>query len=314
MTRLAPVLCLGFNRPDLFAGMLDQLKQGGQRELFVAVDGPRVGVKGDEEKVLAVRRLAEEIDWASQIHFKFEDENLGCGQAVSTAIDWVFGQVDAAIILEDDCNTDPSFFPFCDHLLERYADQTEVMQIAASNWGAPEHIYGGCSYGFNSFAPVWGWATWRRAWQHYDFSIKDWCEGSKKNRAYSMNIQPRLRRLMQRDWDMVCAGGGTWDHQWQYTVLHHQGLSISPAKNLMVNTGCRSDGTQITAPDRIFSAFTMESIPFPLQHPIEIQRNPEIDAFFDRIYWMKFGWPARVYRYLFRSESLRRLIRKFLPR
>lgn len=317
-TKPAAVLFLAFNRPDLFRRVSGAVGQAGPRPVFVSIDGPRAGRPDDTILCGEVRKLAESLEWATEVHLKAEPQNLGCGRAVSSAISWALSQVEELIIIEDDCLPATSFLLMCDELLQRYRDDERVMQIAGTNWGAAEDRYGGHSYAFNAFAPIWGWATWRRAWQYYEFRMESWPRIKSSGLIDGMALSPRFRKIMQYEWDMVYAGGGTWDHQWQYTVLRQNGLSISPHRNLVANLGFRADATNYTGLDRVFSFLPVEQIDFPLKHPPEVMRNASVEAVFDKIYWQKLGWPIRLYRQLVRNERIRSVLRavarKVLPK
>jgi len=313
-----PVLLLAFVRPDLLAQVLESLRQGGPRELFISIDGPREHRPGEAGKVAEVRRLAESIDWATRVHIKAEPRNLGCGPAVSSAIDWALSQVPELIIIEDDCLPDPSFLRFCDELLPRYRDDRRVMQICGTNWGAAPQRFAGYSYAFTSFAPIWGWATWRRAWALNDYELSSWPRLKQSGLHEGMAVSPRFRRMLERDWQAVLDGHGTWDHQWQYSVLRHHGLSICPERNLVKNLGFREDGTQHSSSCRIFSRLQAEQLDFPLRHPPEVARSAAVESVFERVYWQKLGWPPRLFNRLVANPWLNATIRKawrnFLPR
>lgn len=314
----AAVLCLAFNRPDCFAALAEALRAGGERPIFVAIDGPRPHRPADATGCAEVRRIAEGLDFAQPLHLRALEQNLGCGLAVSAALDWAFESVDALIVLEDDCIPDPSFFAFCDDMLVRYRDDTRVMQIGGSNWGAAPERFVGASYAFTAFAPVWGWATWRRAWALYDYRLESWPRVRDSGLAAGMSITPRFRRMLEREWEIVRAGGGTWDHQWQYTVLRHHGLSICPARNLIRNIGFDDAGTQLRQADRILSQVPVRALDSPYAHPPEVARSASVESVFEAVYWQKFGWPADLYRALSRTPLLggmiRRAARALVPR
>lgn len=317
MPRPAAVLCLAFNRPRPFERVLHALREAGPREYFVSIDGPRPDRPNDVVLCAEVRRLAESIDWATQVRLNIQTVNLGCGPAVTAAISWALSHVPEIIVIEDDCLPDPSFLRLCDELLERYRDDSRVMQIGGSNWGAARERFGDYSYAFTSFAPVWGWATWRRAWAHYDYRLDSWPRVKSSGLAQGMSLSTRFRRLLERDWEIVRAGGGTWDHQWQYAVLRHHGLNVCPRRNLVKNIGFADDGTQTRQADHIFSRLGAESLEFPLRHPPEIARNASVESVFETVYWQKLGWPMRLLRWLVRRPGLRRtisaMLRKVLP-
>jgi hypothetical protein len=309
----AAVLLLTFNRPDLVERVLESLRGSERRKVFASIDGPRVNRPGERERCERVRQVIETIDWSTELRIKAEKTNLGCGPAVSSAITWVLQEVSEVIVMEDDCLPHPSFLSFCDELLERYRHDERVMHIAGTNWGADRRRYAGYSYAFTSFAPIWGWATWRRAWDLYDYELESWPRLKQLGLASGMAVSPRFRRLLERDWERVRAGVGTWDHQWQYAVVRHHALSISPATNMVINIGQRADATQHQGLDRIGSSFQLSEMEFPLRHPPEVTRNPSVESVFERIYRQKFGWGGRIYRSM-TNPRLRRIIRPLLPR
>jgi hypothetical protein len=304
-----PVLCLAFNRPDLLSEVLGAIRAAGPRELFVAVDGPRTGRPDDVELCARAADVARSVDWAPELRLKIEEQNLGCGPAVVSAISWALSRTPEIIVLEDDCLPDPSFFTLCEELLERYRDDKRVMQITGTNWGADPDRFAGYSYAFTSFAPIWGWATWRRAWELNDFELETWPRVKTTGLGDGMSLSPRFRRLLHRDWDRVYVHGGTWDYQWQYSVLRNHGLSVCPERNLIKNIGMRAGGTHARGSDALFSALPLECISFPLRHPPEVARNPAVEHVFERIYWQKRGWPAELFRRLVRSARLNQALR-----
>ena len=307
------MLFLAFNRPDLLERVLANLHGTQKRKVFASIDGPRPDRPGDRERCARVRAVIDTISWASECHVKAEETNLGCGPAVASAISWALREVPEIIVIEDDCLPHPSFLSFCDELLERYRHDERVMHIAGTNWGADDGRYAGYSYAFSSFAPIWGWATWRRAWDLYDYDLESWPRVKRSGLAAGMAVSPRFRRLLERDWELVRAGRGTWDHQWQYAVLRHHGLSVSPATNMLINIGQRADATQQQGRDRILSSSNLDEMEFPLRHPPEVARNASVESVFERIYWQKLGWPGRLYRFL-TNERVRQVIRPLVPR
>ena len=114
------VLFLVFNRPDTTKQVFKAIRQAKPPRLYVAADGPRADKPGEAEKVEQARRIAMQVDWDCEVKTLFREKNLGCGKAVSSAIDWFFENEEEGIILEDDCLPSQSFFWFCEELLERY--------------------------------------------------------------------------------------------------------------------------------------------------------------------------------------------------
>lgn len=170
-----PVLVMAFNRPDHLAVLMQRLREVQPQHLYVAIDGARSTKPGEREKVQACRDLVGTVDWPCEVHTLFQETNLGCGQGVTTAITWFFEQVERGIILEDDIIPDPSFFPYCEELLERYHNDRRVFAISGCNFVPPsEQSRPDLPYRFSQVPHIWGWATWRRAWAQHRLDIAGW--------------------------------------------------------------------------------------------------------------------------------------------
>ncbi|WP_440133025.1 hypothetical protein [Chitinophaga sancti] len=265
----SPVLFLIFNRPFQTMQVFEQIKIQQPARLFIAADGPRPGKPGEAALCHTTRaQVLNAIDWPCEVSTLFRDENLGCGTAVSSAINWFFQQVEEGIILEDDCMPDPTFFTFCTTLLERYRHDERVMHIAGSNYQMG-HVRGNASYYFSRFAHIWGWATWRRAWQHYDFSLQRYQHISRKgmNRQFLTDIENiYLNRI------------DTWDIQWFMSVWFNHGYAITPNTNLITNIGYGKEATHTRATPSWFKKMVYGSIP-KIVHPASINIDNAADDY-----------------------------------
>ena len=152
------VLCI-FNRPELTAQVFDMICQVCPEQLFIIADGPRPDHPEDESLCAATREVVSQVDWPCRVQHNFSAVNLGDGHRISSGFNWVFEQVEEAIILEDDTLPDVSFFYYCETMLERYRNETQVMMISGYNglgrWPAPDNA----SYFFTRYGNIWGWAT-----------------------------------------------------------------------------------------------------------------------------------------------------------
>ncbi|MGF6849123.1 hypothetical protein QFZ51_004358 [Chitinophaga sp. W3I9] len=238
-----PVLLLVFNRPEQTLFVFSQIRLLQPEQLFIAADGPRPDRPGEAALCEATRTaVLQGIDWPCKITTLFREHNLGCGKAVSSAIDWFFSQVEEGIILEDDCVPDPTFFSFCTAMLERYRLNNTVMHINGSNYQSGV-TRGMASYYFSRYAHVWGWATWRRAWQHYDFSLHRYQHNSRSG------LNTFLRAELQSIYD---AQTDTWDIQWFMTVWFCKGWVITPNISLVRNIGYGKEATHTRSTPRWF--------------------------------------------------------------
>lgn len=132
-----PVIFIIFNRLDTAKQVFEAIKAARPKTLLVIADGPRPDRPGEADKCEATRAIIHEVDWECDVHTNFSSVNMGLCQRISSGITWAFEIVDKAIILEDDCVPDPSFFHFCADILERYEADERVMMISGNN-----HLFG----------------------------------------------------------------------------------------------------------------------------------------------------------------------------
>ena len=171
---MLPVAFIIFNRPDTTERVFAEIANAKPPKLLVIGDGPRTGRPGEAEKVAATRAIIQRVDWDCKVLTNFSEVNLGCKKRVSSGIDWVFEQVEEAIILEDDCLPDITFFRFCQEMLERYRGDQRIGMISGDNFQFGRR-YGDDSYYFSKYVHIWGWATWRDRWVgSYDVSMAKW--------------------------------------------------------------------------------------------------------------------------------------------
>jgi hypothetical protein len=275
---ISPVAFFIFNRPALTQRVFAAIRAAKPQRLLVIADGPRPRHLGDEKLCTQTRAVLEEIDWDCQIQTNFADTNLGCGRRIASGLDWVFAQVEQAICLEDDCLPDPSFFRYCDELLERYRKRKDVMMISGTNdlieWQADRQ-----SYHFSQHGSVWGWATWRRAWQHYDYGMGDW--PSPASRARLAAILPDKARFdyrAKRCNSITLGTTDTWDYQWSYARLLAGGLCVTPAQNLVSNLGFGVDATHTTIARSTQANLPRHTLTFPLRPPNNMMADTTFDA------------------------------------
>lgn len=273
-----PVALMLFNRPEPTRLVFQAVREARPARLLLVADGPRPGRAGEAELCAEVRRIVGAVDWPCQVSTNYSEVNLGCGARMATGIDWVFEQVEEAIILEDDCVPHPSFFRYCQELLEKYRSDTRVMHIAGNNSGIAGSS-GGASYYFSRYTHCWGWATWRRAWRCYDFAVAGLGEALAAGRlegifARRHELRGWLERFRQVHGDRAKH---TWDYQWTFACWNHGGLSILPNRNLISNVGFGPDATHTTDSGSSFACLPVAAMEFPLRHPCAVERDVEAD-------------------------------------
>ena len=239
-----PVLFTVFNRPEKTQQVFEAIRHAEPKQLFIAADGPRKTVATDGENCRLTRETVSEIDWDCKVNTLFREENSGgSGPGISSAINWFFDQVEEGIILEDDCIPNMSFFYFCQEMLKRYGDDKRIMHIGGSNFQFGR-VRGDGTYYFSKAVNVWGWATWRRAWNHFEYDMSTFpmfIEQKMIENIYaSRRIQDQYKRTF---WNAYSNTWKCWDRRWMYAVYTNHGLSIIPNKNLIANVGFGTGAT-----------------------------------------------------------------------
>lgn len=276
-----PVVLLIFNRPDTTARVFAEIAKAKPKQLFVVADGPRPDRPDDAEKCAAVRAIVEQVDWDCNVYTNYAPENLGLRRRVASGLDWAFQQVEEAMILEDDCAPDPTFFRFCQELLARYREDERIMVVSGNNfqYGRRRTPY---SYYFSRYNHCWGWATWRRAWRLYDDEMRDWPEVRRNEQLRAVLEKDDAVRYWTRIFDRTYAGEyNSWAYRWTYSCWCHSGLTTLPAVNLVSNIGFGPLATHTRNSSREL-ALPTTSMEFPLQHPTRLMRQVDADAFSQR--------------------------------
>ena len=280
----APVLLIIFNRPQPTRRVLEAVRRARPARLYVAADGPRPDQPNDAARCAETRALVSEgVDWPCEVKTLFRDENRGCGHGPAEAINWFFEHEAEGIILEDDCLPTPSFFRFCQELLARYRYDTRVMHIGGGNFSHEARqpaLVGAESYHFSGRVHSWAWATWRRAWRHFDFELTLLPELRQRgalNDSYSSWLE---RAYWLRKFEAVrreTEAAHIWDYQWHFAVAAHGGITIVPALNLVTNIGFGEDATHtLDAQDQLAHPPARE-LAFPLMHPPVVVRDKHRD-------------------------------------
>jgi len=275
----APVAFIIFNRPDVAQRVFAEIAKAKPPKLLVIGDGPRRNRPGEAEKVAATRAIIRTVDWDCEVLTNFSDANLGCKKRVSSGLDWVFEQVAEAIVLEDDCLPDPTFFRFCQEMLVRYRDDQRIGMISGDNFQFGRRRSAD-SYYFSKYVHIWGWATWRNRWAgSYDVTMAKWPHIRDEGRTADLVGDPREAGYWGRIFERVYRGQlDTWDYQWVFANMLEGRLSILPAVNLISNIGFGPAATHTTGASDLADLPTVPLV-FPLNHPVGLFRSRAADEF-----------------------------------
>lgn len=280
MSMDVPVLFIVFNRIDTVKQTFEAIRTAKPSRLYVAADGPRRN-RGDEAaRCQEVREwILSQIDWDCKLKTRFLEENIGCGWGPSSAISWMFETEDCGIILEDDCLANPSFFPFAEEMLEKYKDDRSISIICGSNFDK-KHAFQSknADYFFSKISYTWGWATWKRNWEDYDFTMKGWGKVNKSRLLKWLFDEPEYREYWRYIFDCTFKyqPQDIWDYQFFFSCYRKRQMAIVPNLNLISNIGDGDDATHTKNSDGKMGLETTV-LDFPIRHPLRKERNMAYD-------------------------------------
>lgn len=279
------VILIVFNRPNTTQKVFEAIRQFKPDQLLVIADGPRADFPDDVEKCNAAREIVEQVDWNCQVMKNYSQENLGTQLRISSGLNWAFEIVEQAIILEDDCLPHPSFFQFCEELLERYRDDERIMTISGNNFqfGRKRTEY---SYYFSRYTLIWGWATWRRAWQHNDIKMEHWVSVRDGSWLEDILDDSKAVKYWSKLFQNTYEGNiDSWAFPWIFNCWIQNALTILPNVNLVSNIGFSADACNTKDIYSPFANHPTQAMEFPLKHPPFIVRDTLADKFTQRTHF-----------------------------
>ncbi len=288
-----PVALFLFNRPTPTAEVFAALRAARPQQLLLIADGPRAQVPEDVAQVAAARAAVAQVDWPCDVRTLYADHNLGLKPRFDSGLAWVFEQVERAIILEDDCLPGPDFFTFCAALLDRYTDDDRILSISGNNFQVNDPP-DGASYYFSRYPHIWGWATWRRAWQQHDPAMTAWPAARAAGWLDGVLEDADARRYWDYIFQTAYATSHTWDQPWVFTSWRLGGLHIHPAANLVTNLGFGAQATHTSAPDSLLAELPIEPLAWPLVHPLVVARAAAADDYTEQLLYG--GTLTRVFK------------------
>jgi hypothetical protein len=241
MSGLAPIALFAYRRPHHLRATLDALLRNPEAalsDLWIFSDAARDSDVASD--VAQVRALAAQVSGFQSVQVIERSENFGLARSIVDGVASLCAQRGRVIVVEDDLTVSPGFLAFMNRALERYADDEQVMQISGYQFPGRFHAQHAVLLPLIS---CWGWATWARAWRHYDPSATG---------AERLRTDPALRRRFDLDGAYDYSGMlesqlagklDSWGVRWLLSVFLHDGLVLYPPVTLVENRGADGSGT-----------------------------------------------------------------------
>lgn len=275
------VLLICFNRPDTTKVVFESIANVKPKKLYVAIDGPRINKPGENDLCAEVLDITKNVDWDCDVKYLVRDKNLGCKIGVTTAISWALTNEDRIIIIEDDIVATSAFYFFADEMLEKYKNVDNIAAVSANNYTPLQDAEN--DYFFSKYGHIWGWATWKIAWDRFDVEVPYIKSDIKKGHLKDIGLEPlelnyftklskKINKLIQKEQI------NTWDYQFVYYRIRNNLLSIVPRVNLASNIGINSSRTN--AKTKTNTNYYSANTDFVVHnHPKKVECNVSYDRY-----------------------------------
>lgn len=241
-TAATAVAVFAFKRPDLLEQTLRSLEMADHFSDFplqVFSDGPRPDVPGEADAVESVRELLRTWCQTHDANLVESPSNQGLRRSIVGGITNMLSRYDRVVVVEDDLVVSPSFLGFMSEALEALKDRETVMQV--SGYFVP-HGSVLPPVGLLRAPGSWGWATWRRAWSHYNDNADELLAAvlARDPNAFDLNGSYAYLDALRQNAEGVLD---TWAVRWYASMFLRGGLALYPSQSLTRNIGFGDDAT-----------------------------------------------------------------------
>lgn len=285
-----PVLLLCFNRPEHTRRVFESIRSVKPKKLYIAVDAPREGRKDDIEKCNQVKTIVRNVDWECEVHYLFQEKNLGCSKSGVTAWKWVMARENRMIFIEDDGLGTLDAFLFIQEMLEKYKDDNRIAYVGAVNYGPK---YGDASYFFSREpSATYFMGTWKRVIDLYDYELDSWRKEISPSIIKKNSLTHKEYFIRKRIFDKYVSSiksgkrDNTYDVQMTYLCYVHNMWSVYPNVNMVSNIGLDGGANNACNVNSTFYKEYANRATQPLRqltHPIEVSVNEDFEKKFFNI-------------------------------
>jgi len=239
---VTPVALFTYNRPEHTARVLESLSNCERLDecsLHIYCDGPKT--VEHTEAIETSRQVVREH--AARLHATVveRETNIGLARSVVEGVTDLCNKFGRVIVLEDDLVLSPSFLDYMLQALDRYADKVNVYQISGYMFPV-SHASAGDAF-FLPLITTWGWATWQRAWQIFDWDASEALEQLRDpaiRKRFDLNNSYPYATMLEKQLHGLTH---SWGILFWWQVFKARGLALHPRRSLVWNGGFDNSGT-----------------------------------------------------------------------
>lgn len=292
MQDLAPIALFVYNRPQHTLQTLNYLRQNelaSKSKLYIFSDGAKT--PQDQIKVAEVRKIINNVEGFLSVEVIERSENAGLANSIISGVTKLIHEYGQVIVFEDDLVSSPQTLNYFNNALDHYREIEKVMHIGSYMYpirpdGLPETFF------FRS-PTSWGWATWARAWKHFEPNIDILLAQFDEQKKSAFAIDNTMNFWKQMG-EFKNGKNNSWAIRWYASIFLVNGLTLNPSKSFIQNIG--HDGTGVHS--GINDIYKVEINPDPITYfPEILEENPQAYAALKKYFANRKGslW-ARIKR------------------
>ncbi len=264
--KLSPILVYAYNRPDHLKRCIQSLQANDlatDSDLYIFSDAARD--EQDSDAVSQVRQYLHTITGFKSITITERPVNWGLARSIIDGVSSTLKTSDRVIVVEDDLIVAPHFLRFMNEALELYKDEERVGHIQACDFthdpSLPDTF-------LIKFTGSWGWATWSRAWKHFNPNgqqLLNELESRHLTQQFDFNGRYGFTRMLRRQ---IQGKNNSWAIRWNASLFLADILSLNVGRSLVQNEGFDGSGTNCGSGNLYQSDLWMDVLPVEKISPV----------------------------------------------
>ena len=296
-SRWAPILLFAYNRPAHIRRCVESLLANtlaGESDLFVFSDAPKTDA--DKPGVEEVRAALRDIHGFHSVSIVERDTNWGLARSIIDGVTRLVESRGRVIVVEDDLVVAPYFLQFMNDALDVYEDEPRVGHIQACDFTQDTHLP---DTFLIKWTGSWGWATWKRAWQHFNpdgSQLLQQLEERGLTQTFDFNGKYGFTRMLRRQ---IEGKNNSWAIRWNASLFLKDILSLNVGRSLVSNEGFDGSGTNCGGGGLYASNLYLQ--PLEVQKIAPIVENMAARKVFERYYARTNSFWAKAKRRILRT-------------
>jgi hypothetical protein len=245
--KLAPIILFVYNRPlhtEKVITALNVCDDADVSDLYIFHDGLKVG--SDSQSHLMVKEIINRKWNFNTITVINRNFNFGLAENIINGVSEILAKHDKIIVLEDDILPRKGFLNYMNDALNMYKDSLKVGCVHA--WNRNMDIFPKNQQTFFlRGGDCWGWGTWKRAWDKFDWDGLKLLESIKgQHLEYSFNRNGTMDFVKMLE-GQISGQNQSWAVRWHASLFLAGMFCLHPTIGIVENIGLDGSGVHCGA-------------------------------------------------------------------